>query len=127
VTDNPDPAALVDLIASLKEVLSGVSNPEGVLRTLLDQAVGLLKQDYAALGKGTLFEQLKAFLTGDSGAPTYEESAARLEMSPGAVKVAVHRLRQRYRARLRQEIEQTVTSPEQVEDEIRDLFAAFEA
>ena len=48
-------------------------------------------------------------------------------MTEGAVKVAVHRLRQRYRERLRHEIEQTVASPEEVEVEIHDLFAAFRA
>jgi len=93
--------------------------------TLLDQAVGLLKQDYAAVGKGTLFEQLKAFLTGDSGAPTYEEAAARLEMSSGAVKVAVHRLRQKYRESLRQLIAQTVAVEEDIESELHVLLSAL--
>jgi RNA polymerase sigma-70 factor (ECF subfamily) len=46
-------------------------------------------------------------------------------MTAGAVKVAVHRLRQRYRELLREEIAQTVDRPEQIDDEIRDLFAAL--
>ena len=93
--------------------------------TLLDQAVALLKQDYSDSGKGTLFEQLKVFLTGDSGAPAYEESAARLNMSPGAVKVAVHRLRQKYRESLRQLIAQTVAVEEDIESEVHVLLSAL--
>ena len=93
--------------------------------TLLDQAVALLKQDYSASGKGTIFDELKVFLTGDSGAPGYEESAARLNMSPGAVKVAVHRLRQKYRESLRQLIAQTVAVEEDIESELHVLLSAL--
>ena len=46
-------------------------------------------------------------------------------MAPGAVRVAVHRLRQQFRDLLREEITRTVERPEEVEEEIRDLFAAF--
>ena len=93
--------------------------------TLLDQAVATLKQGYAASGKGSLFEELKVFLTGDSGSPAYEESASRLAMSAGAVKVAVHRLRQKYREALRQEIAQTVAAEEDVESELQVLLSAL--
>ncbi len=93
--------------------------------TLLDQAVALLKQDYAESGKGALFGELKVFLTGDSGAPAYEASAAKLEMSPGAVKVAVHRLRQKYRESLRQLIAQTVAAEDDIESELHVLLAAL--
>jgi RNA polymerase sigma-70 factor (ECF subfamily) len=54
----------------------------------------------------------------------YEEAAAALDMSEGAVKVAVHRLRRRCREVLRAEIAQTVAGPEEVEEELRDLFHA---
>jgi RNA polymerase sigma factor (sigma-70 family) len=93
--------------------------------TQLDQAVALLKQDYAAAGKGALFEELKLFLTGDSGTPSYEDSAARLAMSPGAVKVAVHRLRQKYRDSLRQLIAQTVAAEEDIDGELQVLLSAL--
>lgn len=93
--------------------------------TLLDQAVMKLKQDYAAAGKGLLFDELKIFLTGESGAPVYEDSAARLGTSPGAVKVAVHRLRQKYRDALRQEIAQTVAAEEDIDSELHVLLAAL--
>ena len=93
--------------------------------TLLDQVVALLKQDYSASGKIPLFDELKVFLTGDSGTPAYEEPAARLRMSPGAVKVAVHRLRQKYRESLRQLIAQTVAAEEDVESELHVLLSAL--
>jgi RNA polymerase sigma-70 factor (ECF subfamily) len=55
----------------------------------------------------------------------YAEIATRLNTSDGAVKVAVHRLRQRYRELLRAEIADTVANPGEIEDEIRNLFAAL--
>ncbi len=93
--------------------------------TLLDQAMAQLKQDYTDSGKGGLFNELKMFLTGDSGAPAYEESGRRLEMSAGAVKVAVHRLRQKYRESLRQLIAQTVAAEDDIESELHVLLAAL--
>jgi RNA polymerase sigma-70 factor (ECF subfamily) len=93
--------------------------------TLLDQAVASLKQEYLAAGKRSLFDELKVFLTGDSGAPPHEELAGRLEMSAGAIKVAVHRLRQKYREALRQRIAQTVAAEEDVESELQDLLSAL--
>jgi RNA polymerase sigma-70 factor (ECF subfamily) len=90
---------------------------------LLEQVLGRLREEYAAAGKGRVFERLKGHLTGD-GVP-YAQVAADLSMSAGAVKVAAHRLRQRYRELLRDEIAQTLDDPGQVEEEIRDLFAAL--
>jgi RNA polymerase sigma-70 factor (ECF subfamily) len=68
---------------------------------------------------------LKPTLTEASRSISYAEIATRLRSSEGAVKVAVHRLRQRYRELLRAEIADTVASPADVEDEIRNLFAAL--
>jgi len=93
--------------------------------TLLDQAVTQLKQEYSNSGKGVLFGEIKVFLTGDTGAPTYEEPAARLAMTPGAVKVAVHRLRQKYRESLRQLIAQTVAAEDDIDSELHVLLAAL--
>jgi len=92
---------------------------------LLDQTVKALKEEYAASGKGSLFEELKVFLTGDSGAPSYDEVAQRIAMSAGAVKVAVHRLRQKYRESLRQQIAQTVATEEDIESELQVLLSAL--
>ncbi len=93
--------------------------------TLLDQAVAALKQEYAQADKSLLFEELKVYLTGDSGAPIYEVAAAKLEMSPGAVKVTVHRLRQKYRETLRQLIAQTVAAEEDIDSELQVLLTAL--
>ena len=97
---------------------------------LLDRqwALALLEQVLARLEvetDATQFAALKPFLTADKEAIPYADVAGQLGTSEGAVKVAVHRLRQRYRALLREEISHTVASAAEVEDEIRHLFAAF--
>ena len=93
--------------------------------TLLDHALQRLRQEHVQEGKEHLFEQLKGTLTEASRSVRYAEIAAQLEMSEGAVKVAVHRLRQRYRELLRAEIADTVATPGEVEEEIRALFSAL--
>ncbi|HEV2207756.1 MAG TPA: sigma-70 family RNA polymerase sigma factor [Verrucomicrobiae bacterium] len=93
--------------------------------TLLERVLNLLRSEYAAHGKPELFQQLKGTLSGDSPSESYAVLAQRLGASEGAIKVAVHRLRQRYRDLLRAEIAQTVSSPEEIEEEIRALFAAL--
>ena len=92
---------------------------------LLDQVLGRLQAESVADGKGALFEQLKLFLTEGKGTTSYASVATRLETTEGAVKVAVHRLRRRYRELLREEISHTVATPAEIEEEIRHLFAAF--
>ena len=86
--------------------------------------LGRLRAEYEASGKGRLFECLKGRLAGDGGMP-YAATAAELATSEGAVKVAVHRLRKRYRELLREEIAQTLDDPADVDDEVRALFAAL--
>jgi RNA polymerase sigma-70 factor (ECF subfamily) len=93
--------------------------------TLLEQVLRRLRAEYVRDGRGNLFEQLKPTLTEVSRSVRYAEIAARLGTNEGAVKVAVHRLRQRYREVLRAEIADTVVGPGEVEDEIRNLFAAL--
>ena len=84
-----------------------------------------LRDEFDQAGKQKEFDCLKAYLTGEAGTPTYREAAAELEMTEGAVKVAVHRLRRRYRALVQEEIAQTVAGPEDVDEELRYLFAAL--
>jgi RNA polymerase sigma-70 factor (ECF subfamily) len=91
--------------------------------TLLDQVMARLRTEMAGAGKLAHFEALKFCLTGEKTA--YAEVCARLGMSEGAVKVAVHRLRERYRALLRAEIAETVGTEEEIDDELRSLFAAL--
>lgn len=93
--------------------------------TLLDQVLAGLKEETARTGKHGLFEALKVFLTGEKTATSYTQLAERLAMTPGAVKVAVHRLRRRYRELLREAIARTVENPGDIDGEIRDLFAAL--
>jgi RNA polymerase sigma-70 factor (ECF subfamily) len=92
---------------------------------LLDQVLRRLREEYARDGREKQFEQLKLTLTEASRSVPYAEIAVRLGTSEGAVKVAVHRLRQRYRELLRAEIADTVADPREIEDEIRNLFAAL--
>jgi len=93
--------------------------------TVLDQVLARLRVEFAAAGKEALFEALKPFLTGDGKADSQAEVGARCGMSEGAVKVTIHRMRRRYRELLREEIAQTVASAEEIDEEIRHLFAAF--
>lgn len=93
--------------------------------TLLDRALGRLREECTAKGKGETFDRLRVFLAGDRGAPSHGQVAGELGMTAGAVKVAVHRLRQRYRELLREEIGQTVEGPDQIDEEVRELFAAL--
>jgi len=90
--------------------------------TALDTVFTKLRDQYAADGKSELFGQLKPCLTQAGSAIPYTELAVQLSLSEGALRVAVHRLRQRYRDLLRAEIAQTVADPSYVEDEIRHLF-----
>jgi DNA-directed RNA polymerase specialized sigma24 family protein len=84
-----------------------------------------LEDEYAQVGKQELFKQLTVFLAGDKTGLTYAVAGASLAMSEGAVKVAVHRLRRRYRELLREEVAQTVHTPSELEEELRNLQTAF--
>jgi len=92
--------------------------------TLLENVLAALEEDLATAGKGHLFEALKVYLAADQNAPPYAAVAAPLGMTEGAVKVAVHRLRQQYQRLIREEVARTLGDPAEVEDEIRRLFEA---
>lgn len=94
-------------------------------QALLEQVLARLRADYAAAGKAALFEELSASLSQPRGAVPYADIAARLHSTEAAVKMAVQRLRARYRALLRAEIRETVARPEDVDEELRSLFATF--
>jgi RNA polymerase sigma-70 factor (ECF subfamily) len=93
--------------------------------TLLDQVLTRLRDEFAAKEKAHLFERLRVFLLGDTQALPYGRVAQELGMTEGAVKVAAHRLRQRLRELVCEEIARTVDDTENIEDEIRELFAAL--
>src|SRR5439155_17500246 len=92
---------------------------------LLQKALGGLQQEFAASGKGALFEEIKMFLTGEKHGTSYAQLAAKLGMSEGALKMAISRMRQRYGELLRAEIVNTVASPDEVDGELRALFGAL--
>lgn len=93
--------------------------------TLMEQALERLRAEQAAAGKATEFAPMQLCLMGDAEAPGHAALAAQLGLSVGTVKMAVSRLRRRYRELLCDEIAQTVSSPAEVEEEIRHLFAAL--
>jgi RNA polymerase sigma factor (sigma-70 family) len=92
---------------------------------LLEQVLNQLEAEYQHAGKTEWFATLKLTLTGTRESQPYVELAARLGTNEAAVKVAVHRLRKRYRQLLRAEIANSLADPEQTEDELRHLFAAL--
>ena len=93
--------------------------------TVLDRVQAQMRSVSMRSGKSQLFEQLKDFVTGEAHDIRYDEAARSLGMSEGAVRVAVHRLRRRFRDLLRQEIEDTVADPADVDDEIRFLITTL--
>jgi len=93
--------------------------------TLLEQVLDGLKREYTAGGKAELFASLEPLITGEVTVGRYAELAAALDMKPEAVRVAVSRTRHRFGELLRHEIAQTVSTPAEVDEEIRHLFAAI--
>jgi DNA-directed RNA polymerase specialized sigma24 family protein len=89
---------------------------------LLAEVVGQLEEEFRARDQADLFASLKPCLVGDRASQPYAELAPKLGMEEGALKVAVHRLRLRYRELLRAEIANTVASPAEVDAEMRHLF-----
>jgi RNA polymerase sigma-70 factor (ECF subfamily) len=92
---------------------------------LLDQVMSSLGAEYALQGKADLFAELRPCLLGERSSQPYSALASKLGTTEGAVKAAVHRLRQRYRQLLREEIAHTVAAPSEVEEEMRYLFAVL--
>jgi RNA polymerase sigma factor (sigma-70 family) len=104
------------------------SNPDAAYEqswavTLIERVLAVLRQEYTAADKARLFEELKGFIWGDKSAASYAEIAGPLNLSEGTVKVAVHRLRQRFRELLRAEVAHTVARPEDVDGELRHLIS----
>ena len=92
---------------------------------LLARVIERLQNECNSDGRSKQFEQLKIFLTAGKGELSHADAAKTLGMDDGAVRVAVHRLRKRYRQLLRDEIAQTLSDPAQVDEEMQALFGAF--
>ncbi len=93
--------------------------------TLLEQVLERLRAEQTAAGKGAQFEQLQDCLMGSPDAPRYAAAAGRIGLNEEALRMAVSRLRRRCRELLRAEIAQTVSSPAEIEEELRHLFVAL--
>ncbi len=93
--------------------------------TLLDRAFTVMAQEYKEAGKSGQFEALKPWLTGDGENVSQAEAARQLDMNEGAVKVAIHRLRRRFREVIKTEISQTVKDHAEIDLEMHDLLEAL--
>jgi RNA polymerase sigma-70 factor (ECF subfamily) len=93
--------------------------------TVLERTMDRLEADMAKKNKQKLFEHLKVYLTTDKDDMPYQNTAEGLDMTEGSVRVAVHRLRRQYRKLLRDEIAQTVSDEDQIDEEMGCLFAAL--
>jgi RNA polymerase sigma-70 factor (ECF subfamily) len=91
---------------------------------LLERVMSHLEQEYLSTGRARLFERLRSCLARESD-QSYAQIAVELNLTEAAVKAAVHRMRARYREILRSEIAKTVASPDEVDEELRHLFATF--
>lgn len=91
---------------------------------MLDRVVERLRDEFVRHGRREHFERLKVSLLGQSDAP-YAALAGEMNASEGALKVAIHRLRKRYRELFRQEIADTVADPAEVESELRFLASVL--
>jgi RNA polymerase sigma-70 factor (ECF subfamily) len=94
--------------------------------TVLDRVRAALGARYEADGRGDLFRALEGTLPGPARARPYAEIARALALTEADVKVKVHRLRKEFGELLREEVRRTVSSADEVDDELRDLLAAFE-
>ncbi|MBI2267687.1 MAG: hypothetical protein HYU64_21395 [Armatimonadetes bacterium] len=108
-----------------ERALVSVETPERLYErqwalTMMDVVLDTLRNEYVAAGNGRLFDALSGLLTDRGG--THADAARELDMTIPAVKMAVHRLRRRYREALRERVADTVESPGEVDDEIRHLM-----
>ncbi len=106
---------------------AGDETPEDVFerrwaRMVMERAMGRLRAERNAVGKAREFDMLMPYLTGEEPHPPYSEVAKALGSSSGALRVAVHRLRNQFGDLMRHEIRQTVTDPDEIDDEVRHLL-----
>lgn len=93
--------------------------------TLIDGVMEQLKENYEKAGKGCVFQALAPCLTPGASSQSYESIAEDLQLTVANVKTSVHRLRQRFREKLKAEIAQTVQEEWMIEEEIQELFQAL--
>ena len=93
--------------------------------TLTARAVSVLENEFIEEGRSLQFNKLKPWLMGDGGLKNQAAAAVELEMTEGAVKVAIHRLRKRFRDAVRSEMGDTVPDTAQIDDELRYLISVL--
>ena len=93
--------------------------------SMLEQVMAKLRKDFADTGKSELFDRLSVFLYGNSDEIRYEVLAAETGVTAGTLRTQVHRMRRKFRDFLRAEIAQTVSTSEEIDDEIRFLLATL--
>ncbi|MGI8965302.1 MAG: RNA polymerase sigma factor, partial [Limisphaerales bacterium] len=113
------------------QIAANVASPEKTFDrewaiALLAKVIERLQAEFESDHRAGQFEHLKIFLSAGKGAVSYSDAARNLGMEESAVRVAVHRLRKRYRQLLTEEVAQTLADPTQVDEEMRALFSAFE-
>lgn len=119
------PIDLLEAEGRYERALASTDTPERLYErqwalTLMSLVLETLRQEYVEAGNERLFDRLSGFMTDPEG--TQADAARELGMSLSAVKMTVHRLRKRYREALRQCVADTVSSPDQVDDEVRHLM-----
>ena len=122
---NREPGSTVALaVTSTLTRPSGFPSERRWAFIILERVAANLKREYTASDKGAVFDALHPFLSAEPDPGAYADAAATLGTSESALRVALHRLRRRFGEMLRREIGRTVSSPAEVDDEIRHLFAA---
>ena len=92
--------------------------------SVLEQVMARLRAEYSAMGKADLFERLEGLLNKDADARC-EALALEMGVSAGALRMSLHRLRRKYRHILREEIAETVSTPTEIDEEIRFLMSVL--
>jgi RNA polymerase sigma-70 factor (ECF subfamily) len=127
VSLNQEPDAAGSVPEPAHEVTPDKAFEQSWAMTLLATVLARLKEEYAAEGKSALFDALHGYLSGDRSGVPYAEMARQLHLTEGALKMGVLRLRRRFGDLLRVEIAHTVSTPSEIDEEIRCLFAAVSA
>lgn len=123
----PIPIEIEDGEVRFARELADQETPESLFEkrwafTLLEHVMRRLQGECILEGRAAFFDNVRIHLQGERQGPSYAEIASRHGMNEGSVKVAVHRLRQRYGHLLRDEIARTVSSPNEVDEELRYLI-----
>jgi DNA-directed RNA polymerase specialized sigma24 family protein len=128
-----------ELPVSLEDTASGLAAPASAppdserafdrqwALTVISRALAVVETELNAAGKSAQFAALKPWITGENPASSQAAAASQLSMSEGAIKVAIHRLRQRFRDAVKSEIAQTVPTESDIDDELRHLIAVLSA